>query len=159
MIVSFGGSFITPTLKFLFISKCVLRAVWGCHIFSQIHQKLTSNEARMRWQRDVGINMNEMLWSDLHRDEVRFTLNSMFRFIQLNFFSVSFTYGLEEGTFIYSTCSCSKVHSFWQNVCNIISQIHGIYMLSLKGLINQCQKMCKTKMEIWGPRSPDCRNE
>ncbi|CAB1349379.1 unnamed protein product, partial [Coregonus sp. 'balchen'] len=43
------------------------------------------DKSRLRWEKDLGINLDEGLWSDLCRDGVTSTLNSRYRLIQFNF--------------------------------------------------------------------------
>lgn len=102
------------------------------------------DKPRLRWEKYLGIDLDEGLWSDLCRDGVTSTLNSRYRLIQFNFLhqlyitpsrlhkfnpdisSLCFRCGSDEGTFLHSTWQCSKLHSFWQGVCDTISSIHGV---------------------------------
>ena len=102
------------------------------------------DKPRLRWGKDLGIDLDEDLWSDLCRDGVTSTLNSRYRLIQFNFLhqlyitpsrlhkfnpdisSLCFRCGSDEGTFLHSTWQCSKLHGFWQGVCDTISSIHRV---------------------------------
>ena len=43
------------------------------------------DKPRLRWEKDLGIDLEEDLWRDLCRDGVTSTLNSRYRLIQFNF--------------------------------------------------------------------------
>lgn len=99
---------------------------------------------RLRWERDLGIEIDPELWRDLCRDGVTCTLNARYRLIQFNFLHqtyytpsklhgfnpslspLCFRCGLVEGTFLHSTWQCSKLQGFWQGICDAISTIHGV---------------------------------
>lgn len=118
---------------------------------SRIYEALISNQplddpdkSRKRWEQDLGVRIDADLWGQLCKDGVTSTLNSRYRLIQFNFLhqlyytpsrlhtfnnSISplcFRCGTEEGTFLHSTWLCPKVKVFWEQVCDSISQIHGI---------------------------------
>ncbi len=102
------------------------------------------DRSRLKWEKDLGINIDEQLWRNLCKDRVTSTLNARYRLIQFNFLqqlyitphklhkynsnisSLCFRCGMEEGTFLHSTWQCSKLQGFWQGVCETLSNILGV---------------------------------
>lgn len=102
------------------------------------------DRSRLRWEKDLGINLDVELRDDLCRDGVTSTLNSRYRLIQFSFlhqlyitpyklhkynsniWPFCFKCGLDDGTLLRSTWQCPKFQGFWQGVCDTLSSIHGV---------------------------------
>lgn len=102
------------------------------------------DRARLKWEKDLGVGIDEQLWKNLCKDGVTSILNVRYRLINFNFLHqlyitphklhkynsnispLCFRCGIEEGTFLHSTWQCSKLQGFWQGVCETLSNIHGV---------------------------------
>ena len=94
------------------------------------------DRSKVKWEKDLGIPIDEQLWRNLCRDGV----TSRYKLIQFNFLhqlsitphklhkfnsstlALCFRCGTEEGTFLHSTCQCSNL----QGICETLSKIHRI---------------------------------
>lgn len=97
------------------------------------------HKSRERWESDLRVTIGTELWSELCKKSLTATINSRYRLTHYNFLhqtyitpqklhhykseisSLCFRCGIEEGSFLHCTWSCTKLGTFWHNFSDIMT--------------------------------------
>lgn len=122
-----------------------------CRFISRMYSLLLNgspkpgvHKSRMRWETDLGITIDEQLWSDLCQDSMSATINARYRLVHYNFLhqlyltpqkihkskpelsEMCFRCGVEVGSFLHCTWLCTKVRPFWFDFCDTMTKVTGV---------------------------------
>ena len=105
------------------------------------YPKQNIHQSRERWESDLGITIHEDLWSDLCQNSLFATIIARFKLVNYNFLhqlyltpqklhrynpsisNICFRCGIAEDTMIHCTWQCTKVTTFWYDICDTLTKI------------------------------------